>query len=116
MELLEIKNGSRGSHFLFDYNIRNIFISKILYFLDDNIDALILDEPTSGLDNENTKDVDAQNVLEYIINYANKDRKRIIVISTHQNLDNLKNRIKNKYTIKNYEFINNNEKSIIKEI
>ena len=95
---------------------QRLILAKILYFLNDDIDAVILDEPTSGLDNENTKDADAQDVLKYIINYVNKDKKRIVVISTHQNLDNLKNRIKNKYTIKNFEFINDKEKSIIHEV
>ncbi len=95
---------------------QRLILAKILYFLNDGIDAIILDEPTSGLDSENKKDIDAQNVLEYIINYANKDKKRIVVISTHQNLDNLKNNIKKDYNIKEFEFVNNKEKSIIKEI
>ena len=95
---------------------QRLILAKILYFLNDDIDAIILDEPTSGLDSENKKDIDAQNVLEYIINYANKDKKRIVVISTHQNLDNLKNNIKKDYNIKEFEFVNNKEKSIIKEI
>ena len=95
---------------------QRLILAKILYFLDDNIDAVILDEPTSGLDNDNRNDIDAQNVLEYIINYVNKDKKRIVVISTHQNLDNLKKNIKKDYNIKDFKFINDKEKSIIHEV
>ena len=95
---------------------QRLILAKILYFLNDDIDAIILDEPTSGLDNENRTDIDAQNVLEYIINFVNKDRKRIVVISTHQNLDNLKKNIKKDYIIKDFKFINNKEKSIIREV
>ena len=105
----------------FEYYLSNgqkqrLILAKILYFLDDDIDALILDEATSGLDNDNEKDIDAQNVLEYIIKYANKDKKRIIVISTHQNLDNLKKRINKDFIIKELEFIKKEEKSIINEL
>ena len=95
---------------------QRLILAKILYFLNDDIDAIILDEPTSGLDNDNKKDVDAQNVLEYIINYVNKDKKRIVVISTHQNLDNLKNNIKQNYVIKDFKFTNDKEKSIITQL
>ena len=95
---------------------QRLILAKILYFLNDEIDAIILDEPTSGLDNENRTDIDAQNVLEYIINFVNKDKKRIVVISTHQNLDNLKKNIKKDYIIKDFKFINDKEKSIIREV
>lgn len=95
---------------------QRLILAKILYFLDDNIDAVILDEPTSGLDNENKKDIDAQNILEYIINFVNKDKERIVVISTHQNLDNLKKNIKKDYNIKDFKFTNDKEKSIIQEV
>ena len=105
----------------FEYYLSNgqkqrLILAKILYFLNDDIDALILDEATSGLDNDNATDIDAQNVLEYIINYANKDKKRIIIISTHQNLDNFKKNIKKEYNIKEFEFIKADEKSIINEL
>ena len=48
--------------------------------------------------------------------YVNKDKKRIVVISTHQNLDNLKKNIKKDYNIKDFKFINDKEKSIIREV
>ena len=76
----------------FEYYLSNgqkqrLILAKILYFLDNDIDALILDEATSGLDSDNNMEIDAQNVLEYIVKFANEDKKRIVVISTHQNLD-----------------------------
>ena len=93
-----------------------MILAKILYFLDDDIDALILDEPTSGLDDKNDIGIDAENILEYIVKYANKDKKRIIIISTHQNIDGFKNNISNKYKIRNYIFVNENNENILKEI
>ena len=105
----------------FDHSLSNgqkqrLIIAKILYYLDDSIDALILDEPTSGLDDKNEIGVDAENILEYIVKYANKDKKRIIVISTHQNIDGFKNKMSKDYKIKSFNFIKGKENSTIKEI
>lgn len=102
----------------FEYYLSNgqkqrLILAKILYFLDKDIDALVLDEATSGLDNDNNVDIDAQNVLEYIVRYANNDRKRIVVISTHQNLDKFKERINKEFKIKEFDFIKDKEKSKI---
>ena len=102
----------------FEYYLSNgqkqrLILAKILYFLNEDIDALILDEATSGLDNDNNIDIDAQNVLEYIVKFANNDRKRIVVISTHQNLDKFKERINKEFKIKEFDFIKDKEKSII---
>ena len=94
---------------------QRLILAKILYFLDNDIDALILDEATSGLDSDNNMEIDAQNVLEYIVKFANSDRKRIVVISTHQNLDKFKKRINKQFNIKEFEFIKDKEKSIIKK-
>ena len=88
----------------------------MLYFLDEDIDALILDECTSGLDDDDSNHIDACDVLEYIIRYSNKDKKRIIIISTHQNIDKFKDNIKNEYKIRNFKFIKENENSYIKEL
>lgn len=72
---------------------QRLILTKILYWLDDSIDMIVLDEATSGLDEKGGKD--AQEVLEFITKYANKDKERIIIIATHQNLDLYKSRIKN---------------------
>ena len=80
-----------------------------------DIDALILDECTSGLDNDNKYHIDACDVLEYIVKYSNKDKKRIVIISTHQNIDKFKNDIKNKYEIRNFKFTKKDNINYIKE-
>ena len=72
---------------------QRLILTKILYWLDDSIDMIVLDEATSGLDEKGGKD--AQEVLEFVTKYANKDKERIIIIATHQNLDLYKSRIKN---------------------
>jgi len=106
----------------FDHSLSNgqrqrLILAKILYFIDKDIDALILDECTSGLDdNLNGEYIDATRILEYIVRYANKDKKRIIIISTHQNIDEFKNNIKNEFKVRNFEFIKEKDSSLIKEI
>ena len=103
-------------HSLSNGQRQRLILAKMLYFLDDDIDALILDEPTSGLDDKNDIGIDAENILEYIVKYANKDKKRIIIISTHQNIDGFKNNINKEYKIRNYIFVNENNENILKEI
>lgn len=105
----------------FDRSLSNgqrqrLIIAKMLYFMDSDIDALILDEPTSGLDDKNEIGVDAESILKYVVRYANKDKKRIIIISTHQNIDGFKKDIKKEYKVKNYIFIKENNENIIREI
>lgn len=105
----------------FDYSLSNgqkqrLILAKMLYYLDNNIDALILDEATSGLDDKNDIKIDAESILEYIVRYANKDKKRIIVIATHQNIDGFKNNIKNEFKIKNFSFIKKNDENLIVEL
>ena len=47
-----------------------------------------MDECTSGLDDKTETDsADAEKILEYIVRCANSDKKRIVIISTHQNID-----------------------------
>lgn len=105
----------------FEYSLSNgqkqrLILAKLLYFIDDNIDALILDECTSGLDDDDKYHIDACDVLEFIVKYSNKDKKRMVIISTHQNIDKFKENIKNEYKIRNFKFIKKNENSYIKEI
>ena len=105
----------------FEYSLSNgqkqrLILAKLLYFIDDNIDALILDECTSGLDDDDEYHIDACDVLEFIVKYSNKDKKRMVIISTHQNIDKFKENIKNEYKIRNFQFIKKNENSYIEEI
>ncbi len=103
-------------HSLSNGQKQRLILAKLLYFLDEDIDALILDECTSGLDDDDSNHIDACDVLEYIIRYSNKDKKRIIIISTHQNIDKFKDNIKNEYKIRNFKFIKENENGYIKEL
>ena len=103
-------------HSLSNGQKQRLILAKLLYFLDDNIDALILDECTSGLDDDDKNHIDACDVLEYIVKYSNKDKKRIVIISTHQNIDKFKDNIKNEYKIRNFKFIKEDNINYIKEI
>ena len=92
---------------------QRLLIAKILYWLDDE-DFVLLDEPTSGLDEKaddyNESNATAAKIMNFIIEYINKDRKRIVIIATHQDLADLK------YTVKNLYFIRKgNESKIIFE-
>lgn len=103
-------------HSLSNGQKQRLILAKLLYFLDDNIDALILDECTSGLDDDDKNHIDACDVLEYIVKYSNKDKKRIVIISTHQNIDKFKDNIKNEYKIRNFKFIKEDNINCIKEL
>ena len=102
-------------HSLSNGQNQRLILAKLLYFLDDDIDALILDECTSGLDDDDKYHIDACDVLEYIVKYSNKDKKRMIIISTHQNIDKFKDDIKSEYKIRNFRFVKENEINYIKE-
>ena len=70
---------------------QRLILAKMLYWLNKEIDVLVLDECTSGLDDKaETNSADAERILEYIVRYANSDKKRIVIISTHQNIDGFK--------------------------
>ncbi len=96
---------------------QRLILAKMLYFLDNDIDVVVLDECTSGLDDKTESDsADAERILEYIVKYVNMDKQRIVIISTHQNIDGLKNKLANEYKIKTLEFKYNGEYNLIKEI
>lgn len=72
---LDLSNGQK----------QRIVIAKILYWLDENIDIVCLDECTSGLDEVGDEtSANAKDIIRYIVDMCNKDRKRITFISTHQ--------------------------------
>ena len=89
---------------------QRLIVSKILFWLNPNIDIVALDECTSGLDAEAKDDenADAIKILQFIINYCNHDKKRIIFLATHQNIDSMCNH--------SLHFKRKDGKTIIKEI
>ncbi len=88
----------------------------MLYWLDDEIDVLVLDECTSGLDDKaDINSADAEKILEYIVRYANADKKRIIIISTHQNIDGFKEKLSYEFKFRNFKFEKDGECNVIKE-
>ncbi len=72
---------------------QRLIVSKILFWLNSDIDIVALDECTSGLDAEtdDNDNADALKILQFIITYCNHDKKRILFLATHQDIDNLCN-------------------------
>ena len=71
---------------------QRLIIAKILYWLDESVDIVALDECTSGLDTSSSSDTccaSAESVLKYIIDFCNRDRKRLVVVSSHQEIHSL---------------------------
>lgn len=96
---------------------QRLILAKMLYWLDDEIDVMVLDECTSGLDDKSETDsADAERILEYIVRYCNKDKKRIVIISTHQNIDGFKSNLAQDYTFRNLQFIKDKESNLVREI
>ena len=96
---------------------QRLILAKLLYWLNKDIDVLVLDEATSGLDVEcETKYADAQRVLEYLVRFANKDKKRIVIIATHQNIDGFKHNIINDVKLKEFYFCKEGAQNIVKEV
>lgn len=76
-----------------------------------------MDECTSGLDDKTETDsADAEKILEYIVRCANSDKKRIVIISTHQNIDGFKKKLADEYVFRNLQFLKVGERNLIKEI
>ena len=102
----------------FDQSLSNgqkqrMILAKMLYWLDAKIDVLVLDECTSGLDDKSETDsADA----EYIVRFANSDKKRIVIISTHQNIDGFKKNLENEYSFRNLKFAKEGEMNLVREI
>lgn len=106
----------------FDQSLSNgqkqrLILAKMLYWLNDEIDVLVLDECTSGLDDKSENDsADAERILEYIVRYVNSDKKRIIIISTHQNIDGFKSKLADEFKFRNLQFAKEEEKNLVKEV
>ena len=97
---------------------QRLILAKMLYWLDENIDIVALDECTSGLDEANQNDgADAQEILEYLVRFCNQDKNRIVIISTHQNIDTFKNRLESDgFSFRNFSFEKEGECNRIAEI
>ena len=96
---------------------QRMILAKMLYWLDAKIDVLVLDECTSGLDDKSETDsADAERILEYIVRFANSDKKRIVIISTHQNIDGFKKNLENEYSFRNLKFAKEGEMNLVREI
>ena len=106
----------------FDQSLSNgqkqrMILAKMLYWPDAKIDVLVLDECTSGLDDKSETDsADAERILEYIVRFANSDKKRIVIISTHQNIDGFKKNLENEYSFRNLKFAKEGEMNLVREI
>ena len=106
----------------FDQSLSNgqkqrMILAKMLYWLDAKIDVLVLDECTSGLDDKSETDsADAERILEYIVRFANSDKKRIVIISTHQNIDGFKKNLENEYSFRNLKFTKEGKMNLVREI
>ena len=94
---------------------QRLIIAKMLYWLDENIDVLVLDECTSGLDDviSEKEGANAQEILEYITTYSNKDKRRIVVISTHQNIDDFISKIETEFNIQKLQFVRKGDFNIV---
>ena len=96
---------------------QRLILAKMLYWLDENIDVMVLDECTSGLDDKaESNSADAERILEYIVRYANSDKRRIVIISTHQNIDGFKQNLASEYTFRNLQFSKEGECNLVREI
>ena len=82
---------------------QRLILAKILYWLNDE-DLVLLDEPTSGLDEKaddyNESNATATEIINFLIYYINKNRERIIIISTHQDLADVNYETKNLFFIR----------------
>ena len=96
---------------------QRLILAKMLYWLDENIDVMVLDECTSGLDDKTESDsADAERILEYVVRYANSDKRRIVIISTHQNIDGFKQNLASEYTFRNLQFSKEGDCNLVREI
>lgn len=96
---------------------QRLILAKMLYWLDESIDVMVLDECTSGLDDKTESDsADAERILEYVVRYANSDKRRIVIISTHQNIDGFKQNLASEYTFRNLQFSKEGECNLVREI
>lgn len=80
---------------------QRLVLAKMLYLLNDEHQMVILDEPTANLDKES-----AEQVFQFITRFCNRDKQRIILMSSHQT------DIATRYADKRYHI----ENGILKEV
>ena len=103
----------------FDNSLSNgqkqrLIVAKMLYWLDEDIDVVVLDECTSGLDDKSEEDMaDAERILEFIVRYCNKDKSRVILIATHQNVDGFQRKMEDEYKFKSLYFKREGDMNIV---
>ncbi len=90
---------------------QRMIVAKMLYFVDLSIDIIALDECTSGLD-----EVDAERVLGFITEYVSKERERIIIISTHQAINEYVSNVSKKHRVHFLRFERVAEENIINPV
>lgn len=96
---------------------QRLILAKMLYWLNDEIDVVVLDECTSGLDDKaDENSADAERILEFIVKYCNRDKKRIIIIATHQNITGFMKKLEKEFAFKNLTFKREGKKNVIKEL
>ena len=96
---------------------QRLILAKMLYWMDEQIDVMVLDECTSGLDDKSELDsADAERILEYIVRYANSDKKRIIIIATHQNIDGFKKNLADEFVFSNLRFSKRKGENLVQKI
>lgn len=96
---------------------QRLILAKMLYWLDESIDVIVLDECTSGLDVKTPEDfADAERILEYIVRFCNRNRKRIVLISTHQDIDGFIKKLSPEFKFRNLEFCKIDNRNIVHEI
>lgn len=73
---------------------QRMIVAKLLFWLDSSINVVCLDECTSGLDANSSEDVenaDAIKIMKFILDWCNRDKKRIVIISSHSDMTSLSN-------------------------
>lgn len=57
---------------------RRLMLARLLHHMDDKVDVICLDEPTANLDRDTAKEV-----MRFVKAYCNEDRKRILIVASH---------------------------------
>jgi len=74
---------------------QRLVLAKILYLMDNEHQVMIFDEPTANLD-----EITSEQVFKFIIDFCNRDKERMIMITSHNTS------IAQRYADKVYEISN----------
>lgn len=92
-DVIEFLSNERKDIFS-DGQLQRLVLARMLYNIEENNMVLVFDEPTANLDY-----FTAQKVIEFIVSYCNKQKERLIIISSHQ-LDIVENYCNEKFKFK----------------